>query len=57
MGIGRKFIVNIMGPIFAWKMLKYWKSSLMGSYTKNERMDILKQLGFVIGQYPLIFWI
>ena len=44
LGLGGKFIVNVLGRIFAGKMWKYWKSSLDASYTPLEIRDFLKQI-------------
>ena len=44
LGLGGKFIVNVLGRILAGKMWKYWKSSLDASYTPMEIRDFLKQI-------------
>lgn len=41
LNIGGKIIVNILGPIMAGSMLKYWKSSIDASYTPEEIENIL----------------
>jgi ubiquinone/menaquinone biosynthesis C-methylase UbiE len=44
LGLGAKFIVNVLGRLFAGTMWKYWKSSLDASYTPQEIRDFLKQI-------------
>lgn len=41
--IGGKLIVNLIGPIMAGKMLKYWKSSIAASYTPEEIGKMLEK--------------
>ncbi|MBN2349398.1 MAG: class I SAM-dependent methyltransferase [Bacteroidales bacterium] len=39
-----RLIVNIIGPLAAGKMVKYWKSSIAAAYTKEEIEEILKKI-------------
>lgn len=45
LNIGGKLIVNLIGPLMAGKMLKYWKSSIAASYTPEEVQKILEKIG------------
>ncbi len=40
-----RLIVNIMGPLVAGKMVKYWKSSIAAAYVKEEIEEILDKNG------------
>lgn len=44
MGVFGKFIVTVIGKLFAGKMHKYWKSSIAASYTKEEIEELLNKL-------------
>lgn len=35
-GLFARFIVNVLGPVMAGNMVKYWKSSIRASYTPEE---------------------
>lgn len=39
-----RLIVNIIGPLVAGKMSKYWKSSIAAAYTKEEMEKILVRI-------------
>ncbi len=39
-----RLIVNIVGPLVAGKMAKYWKSSIAAAYTKEEIESILQKI-------------
>lgn len=43
-GFFAKCIVNIMGPLMAGKMAKYWKSSINAGYTPEEIEKMIKKL-------------
>lgn len=47
LGLGAKFIVNVLGILFAGEMLKYWKSSIAASYTPTEIEEMLHQIQIV----------
>jgi len=40
-----RLIVNIMGPLVAGKIVKYWKSSIAAAYVKEEVEEILDKNG------------
>jgi ubiquinone/menaquinone biosynthesis C-methylase UbiE len=43
-GLFARFIVNILGPLMAGKMVKYWKSSIQASYTPEEINKMLDKI-------------
>ncbi|MBN1888974.1 MAG: class I SAM-dependent methyltransferase [Thermoflexales bacterium] len=43
-GWGARAIVNIMGPLLAGKMAKYWRSSIAASYTPAELESMLRSM-------------
>lgn len=45
LNLAGQLIVNVIGPVMAGKMLKYWKSSIAASYTPEEIQEILKRNG------------
>ncbi len=44
LGFFAKCLVNILGPLFAGRMLKYWKTSIAASYTPEELRKMLSTL-------------
>lgn len=43
-GFFAKCIVNILGPLMAGKMAKYWKSSINAGYTPEEIMKMISDI-------------
>lgn len=43
-GFFAKCIVNVIGPLMAGKMVKYWKSSINAGYTPEEIKRMIKKL-------------
>jgi ubiquinone/menaquinone biosynthesis C-methylase UbiE len=43
-GWGARVIVNVMGPLLAGEMAKYWRSSIAASYTPTELESMLGSL-------------
>ncbi|HJX70868.1 MAG TPA: methyltransferase domain-containing protein, partial [Bacteroidales bacterium] len=43
-GLFARFIVNVMGPVMAGNMVKYWKSSIHASYTPEEVQKMIDKI-------------
>jgi ubiquinone/menaquinone biosynthesis C-methylase UbiE len=43
-GLFAGFIVNVLGPLMAGNMVKYWKSSIRASYTPEEIQKMLDDI-------------
>lgn len=44
LGLRAKFIVNVIGPLLAGNMAKYWKSSIAASYTPAELQQMIRTI-------------
>ena len=43
-GLFARFIVNVLGPLMAGNMAKYWKSSIRASYTPEEVQKMIDSI-------------
>ena len=43
-GLFARFIVNVLGPLMAGNMVKYWKSSIHASYTPEEVQKMIDSI-------------
>lgn len=44
LGLRAKFIVNVIGPLLAGNMAKYWKTSIAASYTPAELQQMIRTI-------------